>query len=113
MENELENFTERIKFFICSIFHDLKSPIIGINGLVRLLERQYVAVLDKRGKKYCEQILKASEQAVALIDGINAYIRTREIPLQFEEVSLFEVVQMVREEFDDILRTRLDQLGGA
>lgn len=105
-EKELVDFIEKIKFFTCSVLHDLKSPIIGINGLARLLERQYGAVLDKLGRTYCEQILKASEQAVMLIEGINTYIRTKETPLRFEEFSLYEVVQTVREEFDGVLIVR-------
>jgi len=106
MENELEGFGERDKFFIWSVFHDLKSPILSIHGLACLLQRQYGAALDDRGKKYCEQILKASEQAGALIDGINAYIKIRETRLHFEESSLREIVQWVREEFDGILTVR-------
>ena len=106
LENELEGLGERVKFLIYSIFHDLKNPIISIHGLASLLQRQYGAALDNRGNKYCGQILKAAEQAEALIDGINAYLTIRKTRLEFEEYSLREIVQSVREEFDGVLTVR-------
>lgn len=106
MEQEVRNNAEKIKLFAYSVSHDLKSPIIGINGLVRLLHRQYAHVLDEKGRRYCEQILKASEQAVGLIEEINEYIKTKEIPVHYEEFKPIEVIRMVRDEFDALLSVR-------
>lgn len=106
MEQEVRKNAEKIKLFAYSVSHDLKSPIIGINGLTRLLHRQYSPVLNEKGRTYCEQILKASEQASALIEEINEYIKTKEIPVHYEEFKPIEVIQMVRDEFDALLSIR-------
>jgi len=106
LEDELKNYAEKIKLFAYSISHDIKSPVIGINGLTRLLHRQYRDNLDERAKRYCDQILKASEQVLTLIEEINAYIKAREWPLSVEVVDLEEVLRTVRGEFDIILRDR-------
>lgn len=106
MEKELQDNAEKIKLFAYSVSHDLKSPIIGINGLTRLLHRQYGSALDERGKRYCDQILKASEQALALVEEINLYIKTKEMPLSFEQIDPREIIQMVRDEFDALLSMR-------
>jgi PAS domain S-box-containing protein len=97
---------EKIKLFAYSISHDLKSPLIGIHGLTRLLYRRYRDYLDEKGKLYCDQILKATEQAVALVDEINIYIRTKEIPLHFEVFKPSETIKMVRDEFGALLSMR-------
>lgn len=97
---------EKIKLFAYSVSHDLKSPIVGIHGLTRLLYRRYRDYLDEKGKLYCEQILKATEQAVALVDEINVYIRTKEIPLHFEVFKPSETIKMVRDEFGALLSIR-------
>ena len=106
LEKALRANAEKIKLFAYSVSHDLKSPIIGIHGLTRLLARRYRDSLDETGRNYCDQILKASEQAMALVEEINVYIRTKEVPLHFEMFKPGEVIGMVRSEFTALLSFR-------
>ncbi len=106
MERQIIETAERIKRFAYSVSHDLKSPIIGIYGLTRLLHRQYREVMDERGRMYCDQILRASELAVDLVEEINAYIRTKESPLHFEHVKIEDILHTVRDEFGAFLAMR-------
>lgn len=106
MEEELRMNAEKTKLFAYSVSHDLKSPIIGIHGLARLLHRQYASQLDEKGRKYCDQIVKATEQIAALIEEINVYIRTKETPLHYERFNPLDVLHLLREEFDALLSMR-------
>ncbi len=106
MEEELRRNAEKIKIFAYSVSHDLKSPMIGIHGLTSLLHKQYRNLLDKKGQKYMDQVLKASKQALALIEEINVYIRTKEAPLNIEEIQPKEILQMIHDEFGAILGIR-------
>ncbi len=106
MEKALQDNAEKTKLFAYSISHDLKSPLIGIHGLVRLLCKRYEQSLDDKGKSFCGQILKTSEHAVALVEEINTYIRAKEVALQFEPMDPLEVLHMVREEFGALLGVR-------
>lgn len=106
LEDALRTNAEKIKRFAYSVSHDLKSPIIGLNGITRLLHRQYRDFLDERGRAFCDQILKASEQVLALIEEINVYIKTKEIPLDFEPIQPKEVIAIVRNEFETLLSIR-------
>jgi PAS domain S-box-containing protein len=106
MEKELLENAEKTKLFAYSISHDLKSPLIGIYGLVRLLCKRFDEALDEKGKAYCAQILKTAEHAVALVEEINAYIRAKEVTLEFEAVNPLEVIHMVRDEFGALLGVR-------
>lgn len=105
-EDALRESSERIKLFAYSVAHDLKSPTIGIHGLTRLLAEKYKPALDEKGQLYCEQILKASESVVALVEKINAYAATRQALLVFERINPKEVLEMVRNEFSAKLRAR-------
>jgi len=105
-EKALKESSERIKLFAYSVSHDLKIPAIGIYGLTKLLHGHYTEVLDEKGKSYCDQILKASEQIAALVEQINAYISTKEAPLTIERIKLKEILRMVREEFSTQLNIR-------
>jgi PAS domain S-box-containing protein len=105
-EEALKESSEKIKQFAYSVAHDLKSPAVGIRGLTRRLHQNYGGVLDERGKNYCEQILKASEQIVAFVDKINAFIATKEVPLRIEQFPLQETLKAIREEFSEQLQFR-------
>jgi K+-sensing histidine kinase KdpD len=106
LEAILRSNAEKIKLFAYSVSHDLKSPLIGINGLTNLLHKQYRDILDEKGRKYCDQILKASENALRLVEEINVFIKTKETPLTFERISPKELLQTIRNEFDPLFNTR-------
>ncbi len=105
---ELKEKNETIEFFTYTASHDIKSPLIGIHGLTRLLGLQYRDLLDERGKSYCDQILKASEQVVALVDSINTYVKSKEAFHSMERISLLEILQCIRTELaDELMRHRV------
>jgi PAS domain S-box-containing protein len=106
MEKALKESSEKIKFFAYSISHDLKSPTIGLYGLTRRLHKDYADILDEKGLRYCDQILKTAEQIAALVEQINVFISTKEAPLTIERLALKEVLQVIREEFSSQLSIR-------
>jgi PAS domain S-box-containing protein len=106
MEEALKQSSEKVKLFAYSVSHDLKSPTIGLYGLTKRLYKDYAGVLDEKGQKYCEQILKIAEQIAALVDQINVFISTKETPLAIERLRLKEVLQVIREEFSTRLNIR-------
>ena len=88
---------DTIKFFAYSISHDLKSPAIGICGLAKRLSQR--SSLDSTAKAYCDQIYKATEQMLALVEKLNAYIVAKESPLNIERVKVKEITDEIRDEF--------------
>lgn len=105
-EKALEESSEKIKFFAYSVSHDLKNPAIGLYGLTKRLHRDYADVLDEKGRRYCEQILKTSEQIAALVGQINVFIATKEAPLTIEKLKPKEVLQIIKEEYSAQLSIR-------
>ena len=102
----LKKKEEMIKFFSYSMAHDLKSPAIGVYGLTRLLQNKYGEQLDERGQTYCRQILKTSKQMVVLIEKLNAFISTKEAPMNFEITQINEITEEIRKEFSALLKER-------
>jgi signal transduction histidine kinase len=103
---ELKTQKEAIEFFAYSISHDLKSPAVGIYGLTSRLFRDYQHCLDDKGKLYCTQLLKASEQIANLVDKINLYIAAKQAPLHFERIKIIEILELLKEEFAEDLNQR-------
>jgi nitrogen-specific signal transduction histidine kinase len=106
LEKEVQDYAEKIKLFAYSVTHDLKNPLIGINGLTKLLCKHYADKFDEKWQTFCDQITKASEQALVLIEEINAYIKTREAPLNFELLDPHEIIGQIRQEFWPTIATR-------
>ncbi len=106
IEDALEKGAEKIKIFAYSVIHDLKNPAIGIYGVSNLLKKYYGDLLDERGRKYCEQIMRASEQIATLLKKITAYIITKEAPLNLKSIDLKEIFQLIKEEFAEQLDLR-------
>jgi len=106
IEEDLQKSSEKLKFFSYSISHDLKSPAIGLYGLTKRLHKDYANLLDDKGQRYCEQILKAAEQIAALIEQMNVFISTKETSLTIERLALKEVLQVIRKEFSSQLSIR-------
>jgi PAS domain S-box-containing protein len=106
VEEALRESSEKIKLFAYSVSHDLKSPAIGLYGLTKRLHRDYADILEDKGHKYCEQILKTAEQIATLVEQINIFISTKEAPLSIERLELKELLQVIREEFSPQLSIR-------
>ncbi len=106
LEEEIQDYAEKIKRFAYSVSHDLKNPLISINGLTNLLHKQYRDRLNDKGKLFCDQIMQESQHALILIEEINTYIKTKETPLTFESLNVKAILAQVREEFQTPLTNR-------
>jgi signal transduction histidine kinase len=103
---EVQEKKETIKFFAYSASHDLKSPAIGLCGLMERFYRQYGDLLDDTGRLYCKTILKTASQIATLAEQINFYIAARELPLSIGRVNMEEMLTQLRQEFEGPLRER-------
>lgn len=103
---KLQVASDKIKSFAYSISHDLKGPSIGLIGLSRRLCEYYGNSLDSRGKLYCEQISKAAEQVYSLVEMINSFIKTKEMPLKLEDVYLEELFQNMKLNYSEQISER-------
>jgi light-regulated signal transduction histidine kinase (bacteriophytochrome) len=106
MEQDLQESTERLKFFAYSVSHDLKGPAIGAYGFAKRLSERYRDSLDETGKHYCDQIAAASEQIAALVDQINHFIAAKEVSLDVETVDVGEILDRIHEDFSPQLQIR-------
>lgn len=101
MEEALQKSAEDTRFFAYSVSHDLKSPVIAIHGLTRLLQRSSFDRLDEKGKNCCDQIMKTAEQISQLVEKINLFISTKHSQPTIEKVKPKEILQIVRDEFSN------------
>ena len=106
VEKALVKSAEELKLFAYSIVHDLKSPTVGIFGLARKLKERYQDVLDERGHRHIDHILRASETVAALVENINTFIASKDAPLKIEPVLVNDIWGRVGDDFYASLKTR-------
>ncbi|MDX1764822.1 MAG: ATP-binding protein, partial [bacterium] len=102
----LEESSERIQNFAYTISHDLKNPAVALTGLTKLLKRRYDHALDAQGRDICHKIIDSSNEITRLVDSINAFITTKEAPLNVELVDPRELLAAVQEEYEEKIRRR-------
>jgi hypothetical protein len=105
-EDLLREQSGKIELFAYSVAHDLKNPIIAIQGLSKILNKRHLDGLDEKGRQYCAQIEKSVEQVSALVDQINAFISSKEQPLNKEPLNLLEICRTVRTENEQRLKEK-------
>ena len=106
LEKAVLDYAEKIKRFSYSVTHDLKNPLISINGLTKHLCKHQGDLSSDKWQTFCEQIVKSSDQALTLIEEINTYVKTREAPFNFEQLKPKEIIDQVHKEFETIIANR-------
>ncbi len=98
-EEVLQQQSEMIKRFAYSVAHDLKNPAESLSGLAGLFRRKYGDALDNRGRLICDQMKQVSEDISELVQNINTYVVSKELPLEVETIDLQVLLGLLREEF--------------
>lgn len=103
----LERQKEAIRFFAYTASHDLKGPVVGIGGMIRLLAKHEAEKFSARGVEICRQLENATARLELLVGEINTYISASEAPLDMDDVDVGQVIDDVLQDF----RIRLDASG--
>jgi signal transduction histidine kinase len=89
----LEAANEELEAFSFSVSHDLRGPLLHIDGFAQLLKESTAGRLDEEGAKYREYIVGAAERMGELIQALLTFARTGRAPLNLADVDLEEVLE--------------------
>ncbi len=92
---ELEAVNREFEAFSCSVSHDLKAPLRGIDGYAHILLEDYADRLDDEGRRLLGNVCRGVEQMRRLIGDMLAYSRLERqtlVPLAVELQPLVEEV---------------------
>ncbi len=84
----LELRNREMESFVYTISHDLKSPLITINGFAQLLAKDLERNDKERGRESIEEIRKAAEGMQQLIEDLLLLSRTGQVQGEPEDVDL-------------------------
>ena len=104
---ELEVANKDLEAFAYIVSHDLRAPLRAISGFSQIVARRHRASLNDEGKRYVDNIVKASGQMERLINDLLGYSRLGRKAVNREPVPLRNVLTEVTRNLSD----RLTQSG--
>jgi len=97
---ELEAANKELEAFNCSVSHDLRNPLLVIQGFSRLLSEKYSSCLDPRGQSYLNMIRTKTRSMGQLIDDLLAFSRMGRQEISVRDIDMEELTKAVFEELE-------------
>jgi PAS domain S-box-containing protein len=93
----LEQANRELASFSSSLSHDLRTPLLAIEGFSHLLREEYGRKLNGDGRRYLEFIHRGAGRMDRLLDGIQAFLQASRCVMSVEAV---DMTALGREVFD-------------
>jgi signal transduction histidine kinase len=103
-EKECRNINVELNNFVRVVSHDLKTPIIAIQGFSSRLLKHYEEKLGKRGGRYVEQIKASARRMEVLVFDLLELSKIGRVVSAFKDVSSLEIVRNVTSALGDRLK---------
>ena len=105
---ELQEKNEELEQFVYTVSHDLKAPVVSIEGFSSLLMEMYGDRMDDRFRHYLGRVRDNALYMERLIGDLLEFSRAGRVAKPKEEVNLEEIV---RETLED-LKGKAEEAGG-
>jgi PAS domain S-box-containing protein len=103
-EEELRKINEELKNFVDIVSHDLKTPIISVQGFSSRLLNRYQEELGEKGRRYLEQIKVSARRMEVLVSDLLTLSRIGRVVSTFKDVPSLEIVKNAASGLQDRLK---------
>lgn len=98
MESELKRRNKQLENFAHVVSHDLKSPLVNITSLTRLLRDENVGMLNEDSLTYLDYIEESSYTLKEYIDGTLGYYKANKLlDAQKTDIQLKSFFEKIKE----------------
>lgn len=104
---ELADKNTELETFVYTVSHDLKTPIVTIEGFIGALREDFGDLVDKNAEKYLDYMSDASRNMEVLINDLLHLSQIGRLPERKTEFSFDDVMEKVLK----ILRHQIDESG--
>lgn len=100
--DQLATVNKELESFSYSVSHDLRAPLRSVSGYAKMLEEDYLNVLDENGKRLLQIVQENAIRMGQLIDDLLAFSRLGRKEIQKAEVNMMSLTESVVEEIKAI-----------
>ncbi len=105
-EQTCRNINLELNNFVHIISHDLRTPIIAIQGFSSRLLKQAGETVGEEWGRHLQQIKCSADRMEALLSDLLEVSRTGHAPSNFRDVSSYEIVQRVASSLEQRLKEK-------
>jgi PAS domain S-box-containing protein len=107
---ELAAAYQELETFSYSVSHDLRAPLLGMNGLSQLLLKKYATRLDTKGLEFLKVIHSGTEKMLQLIDDLLIFSRSEHQQMKLSDIDMGKLAHVVFEDLKSSTTERPLQL---
>jgi PAS domain S-box-containing protein len=104
IEEELRKINEELENFVNIVSHDLKTPIISVQGFASRLLKKRGDKMEAKERKYLEQIRASADRMELLVSDLLSLSRVGRVVSTFKEVPSLEIVKSTVSSLRDRLK---------
>lgn len=108
--SQLQKINEGLETASYSLSHDLKSPLIALEGFSRILMEKYTEGLDGRGKQLLERLHDIAGHTAGLVQDLIAFFSIGRRPLKYTLVDMKNLAFDILDEIKIVYPHRRIQL---
>ncbi len=97
---QLEAANKELESFAYTVAHDLRTPLITINGFSQVLLEDYASTLGDEAQGYLRQLGESARRMGELIDDLLDFSRLSRQPLNKHEVAVAGIVRQALADLD-------------
>ena len=105
-EEQLRKINEELKNFVHVVSHDLKAPIISIQGFSSRLLKKYQAKLGEKSRSYLELINASARRMERLVSDLMALSSNGRVVSTFQDIPSLEILRNVTSGLEDRLKEK-------
>ena len=105
-EEELRKINEDLKNFVYVVSHDLKTPIISIQGFSSRLLKNYQEKLGEKGRVYLEHIKTSGRRMEVLVSDLLALSKIGRVVSNLKDISSYEIVKNLTSDLQDRVKEK-------
>ncbi len=98
LEDRVIQRTEQLESFSYSVAHDLRTPLLSIDGFSGIVLKEYGPRLDDEGRRLLKVIKDNTQKMGRLIDDLLLFSKTGQDPLNCSEINMTQLVTAVVDE---------------
>jgi|GEM_PF-2768023 len=99
----LEAVNDELRDWLSTASHDLRSPLVTINGFADTLSNKYGGELSEQAQHYLTRIRRSAENLTGLMDALLSLSRSHKEPLDLMIVETRHVVNEVIDNLEGLL----------